>query len=71
VLLNRYLADLARIEIEERNRRLVNRNEVEAAMLMIARRTAHVLALESDPANIEAILANQIRAALRVVTVAQ
>lgn len=67
VLLDRYLADLARVEYHERTRRLINRNEVEAAMLMIARRAAHVLANESDPANIEAILACQIRTALRVV----
>jgi hypothetical protein len=64
--LDDHLAELAKIEIEERSRRLVDRSEVEAAMLMIVGRTANLLASESDPANVEAILANEIRTALRV-----
>jgi hypothetical protein len=64
VLRDGYLARLAKIECEERTRRLVNRSEVEAALLMAARRIAPVLARESDPANIEAILANEIRVAM-------
>jgi hypothetical protein len=64
VLRDGHLARLAKIECEERIRRLVNRSEVEAAMLMVARRIAPVLARESDPGNIEGILAKEMRAAL-------
>lgn len=70
-LLDSRLAELTRIEIEERRGLLVSRNEIESALLMIARRTAHLLANESDPANIEAILVGQIRATLRNATVAE
>ena len=59
-----HLAMLARIECEERIRRLVDRGEVETAMLMVARRMSQVLAHECDPANIEALLAKEIRAVL-------
>jgi hypothetical protein len=59
VLRDGYLARLAKIECEERIRRLVNRSEVEAAMVMLARRIAPVLARESDPASIERILAKE------------
>jgi hypothetical protein len=65
-LLDGHFAELARIEIEERNRRLVNRGEFEAALMVMARRAAQVLAAESDPARIEAILVAEIRAAARV-----
>lgn len=65
VLRDGYLARLARLEAEERTRRLVNRSEVEAAMLRFARRVAPVLARESDPLDIEVILENEFRAALR------
>jgi len=64
VLRDGHLALLARIECEERIRRLVDRSEVETAMLMVARSIAHVLAREDDPANIEALLAREIRAVL-------
>ncbi len=70
-LLDGRLAELTRIEIEERRGRLVRRNEIESALMMMGHRTAHMLANESDPANIEAILVSQIRATLRVATVAE
>lgn len=59
-----HLARLAKIEAEERMRRLVNRNEVEAAMLRLVGRLALPLAQENDPASIKAILADEIRALL-------
>jgi len=64
VLRDGYLARLAKTECEERTRRLVNRSEVEATMLMVASRIAPVLARESDPANIERILAKEMGTAL-------
>ncbi len=63
-LRNGHLARLAEIECEERTRQLVNRSEVETAMLMVAHRLAPVLARESDPATIEGLLAKEIRAVL-------
>ena len=71
LVLHRYLADLAQVECEARMRRLIDRDEVESAMLMIAHRAAHMLARETDPASIQALLAEQIRAALRVLTVTE
>lgn len=59
-----HLARLAKIEAEERMRRLVNRNEVEAAMLRLVGRLALPLAREKVPAAIKAILADEIRAVL-------
>ena len=68
--LDGHLAQLAQLEIGERERRLVSREKVEASMLEMAHHTAHVLANESNSANVETILVNQIRAALRTVTTA-
>lgn len=70
-LLDSRLAELTKIEIEERRGRLVSRNEIEGALMMMGHRTAHMLANESDPAIIEAILVSQILATLRVATVAE
>jgi len=64
VLRDGHLARLAEIECAERMRQLVNRSEVEAAMLIVARRIALVLAREHDPANIEALLVKEIRTVL-------
>jgi hypothetical protein len=64
VLRDGHLARLAEIECEERLRRLVDRSEVETAMLMVARRISLDLAREHNPAAIEALLVKEIRAVL-------
>lgn len=59
-----YLARLAKLEYEERSGQLANRNQIEAAVMMIPTRIAGTLALESDPAAIERILTAELRKAL-------
>jgi hypothetical protein len=70
-----YLARLAKIDFEERSGKLVSRDEVQVAafnkfrtfrdgMLNVSDRVAAMLAAESDPAKVHAILTAEIRKAL-------
>jgi hypothetical protein len=70
-----YLARLAKIDFEERSGKLVSRDEVEIAafnkfrtfrdgMLNVPDRVGAVLAADSDPAKVHAILTAEIRRAL-------
>lgn len=70
-----YLARLAKIDFEERSGKLVSRDEVQVAafnrfrtfrdgMLNIPDRVSAMLAAESDPAKVHAVLTTEIRKAL-------
>lgn len=59
-LRDEHLARLAKIEYEERARRLIDRSEALTSMLTMARQIAPSLVRESDPARIERILASRI-----------
>lgn len=65
VLRDGHLALLAKLEAEERARRLINRSEMESTLLILARRIAPALARESDPSKVEAVLRSELRTACR------
>ena len=65
VLRDGHLALLAKLEADERSRRLIKRSEMEATLQMLARRIAPALARELDPSQVEAVLRSEFRTACR------